>query len=980
VEEDMTTDVLEQRPGRSFVQPVPPPAVHYGPTWERNPRWDGVDPMDEFLLPELTLGWQAIAWVQANLLAEETDEHGQQLPFNLTFEQRRFILWFYAIDENGRFTYRNCVLQRLKGWGKDPLAAVICAIEFLGPCVFAGWSTRNIPERGIEYAGPVGKEHPRAWIQIAAVSKTQTMNTMLLFKGLFREELKAAHGIGKHQMGAFQITAHGGNRRIQAVTSSPKSLEGGRTTLVVMNEALALDTPIPTPDGWTTMGDLKVGDVIFGSDGTPTMVIGAHETQVDRRCFEVAFRDGTSIVASDGHLWQTRVAESNAKPRIRTTLEMFEDGRRLMVPTPGPRETPDIALPVEPYLLGAWLGDGSSGQPNVTAGDQDVDALREQLERRGTVTHLLATQDGKAKRISFSNQCGFGANMGTDVAKALRALPCYRDKYIPEEYLHAGTEQRMELLRGLMDTDGCMSRQGSAIFVGRERLARDVVELLRSLGQSARTNFAPDPRSREGGTWRVSFRPRHGLIPFALPRKVALVPKRSQRNDWEAIAEIREVDSVPVRCISVDAADRLFQAGEGGHVTHNTHHWVTANAGHEMYRVLDDNITKAKGAGARVLAITNAYNPADSSVAQTMREAWEDESAGLAFGTGVMYDSLEADPKTVLRPDLPDELDADEQEEAVREYLRLVFEGVRGDAVWLDIQNMTDKVLRRSTKPSDARRFWFNQVRGAEDAWILAEAVDAAEDLVVKASRARASDPNDVRIGWIATKQEPVVGFFDGSKSDDSTALVLTRVSDGYTFVGGVWEKPRGEGMSTKAWLAPRGDVEARVDELFERFNIVAFWGDPSHAEDEDGSRYWTPMLDRIHQKYRTRLKWWAQKSGDHQHSVIWDMASPVRTAEHASAAMVVVEQLERREGGEEDGPFWPAFFHDGHPKLKRHMKNARRNPLGKNLVGMTKEGRESLKKIDLGVALVGAQMLRTIVLNGPQDEKPKGKQPGRIW
>lgn len=90
---------------------------HIGPTWSKDPLWPGPRDPDDFILPEITLGWQAVKWIEENLLADETDEHDNPLPFRLTNEQIRFVLWFYAIDDDGRFIYREVVLQRLKGWG-----------------------------------------------------------------------------------------------------------------------------------------------------------------------------------------------------------------------------------------------------------------------------------------------------------------------------------------------------------------------------------------------------------------------------------------------------------------------------------------------------------------------------------------------------------------------------------------------------------------------------------------------------------------------------------------------------------------------------------------------------------------------------------------------------------------------------------------------------------------------------------------------
>ena len=186
-----------------------------GPTWSKNP--DG-----SWLLPGLTLGWQAIGWSAETLLQPDGPDAGK--PWTWTLEQVRLLLWWYALDERGRFVYRRGVLRRLKGWGKDPFAAAVSAIEFLGPCRFAGWSSDG---------SPLAKPHPAPWVQIAAVSKDQTRNTMTLFPGLFGGKDRARKlgvDLGK------EIIYGPGSARIEAVTSSPRAIEGGRPSLVVKNE------------------------------------------------------------------------------------------------------------------------------------------------------------------------------------------------------------------------------------------------------------------------------------------------------------------------------------------------------------------------------------------------------------------------------------------------------------------------------------------------------------------------------------------------------------------------------------------------------------------------------------------------------------------------------------------------------------------------------------------------------------------------
>ncbi|MFC0622827.1 hypothetical protein [Kribbella deserti] len=134
------------------------------------------------------------------------------------------MLWWYALDESGRFIYRKGVLQRMKGWGKDPLLAVLCLVEFVGPSRFSHWD---------EDGDPVGIPHPQAWVQVTAVNQSQTTNTMSLIPALMSDHFKAHYGIKE---GAELIRANNGRQHLQAVTSSYRAIEGKRTTFVLLNE------------------------------------------------------------------------------------------------------------------------------------------------------------------------------------------------------------------------------------------------------------------------------------------------------------------------------------------------------------------------------------------------------------------------------------------------------------------------------------------------------------------------------------------------------------------------------------------------------------------------------------------------------------------------------------------------------------------------------------------------------------------------
>lgn len=188
-----------------------------GPSWKRNP--DG-----SWFLPERSLGWEILGWC-ARYLRSFDDE---SKPLKLTPEQARLILWWYAVDERGKFVYRTGTLQRLKGWGKDPLLAVICLVEWVGPCRFSHWHALT--------GEPVAKAETDSLVQVAAVSQDQTKNTSDLFGRLVSQEMREKYRIQKFSTSSEIIRARDGRQQIKMVTSSPRALEGNRSTFVLLNE------------------------------------------------------------------------------------------------------------------------------------------------------------------------------------------------------------------------------------------------------------------------------------------------------------------------------------------------------------------------------------------------------------------------------------------------------------------------------------------------------------------------------------------------------------------------------------------------------------------------------------------------------------------------------------------------------------------------------------------------------------------------
>lgn len=185
-----------------------------GPTWQ-------TDDDGDFILPERTLGWGVINWLYEYVLTPGGPHAGQ--PFLPTMEQVRFLLWWYAVDENGRFAYRQGTLRRLKGWGKDPLAGALALVELCGPTEFSHFD---------ENGDAVGKPKFDPWIQIAAVSQDQTRNTFTMFPTLVSPKLKEEHKLELHKT----IVYDGRGKMIEGVTSSPLALEGKRPTFIILNE------------------------------------------------------------------------------------------------------------------------------------------------------------------------------------------------------------------------------------------------------------------------------------------------------------------------------------------------------------------------------------------------------------------------------------------------------------------------------------------------------------------------------------------------------------------------------------------------------------------------------------------------------------------------------------------------------------------------------------------------------------------------
>lgn len=336
--------------------------------------------------------------------------------------------------------------------------------------------------------------------------------------------------------------------------------------------ALEINTPIPTPNGFVAIKDLKVGDYVFGPDGEPVKVIAKSDIWHDRKLYSVTTDDGEEILCDSRHLWSvrsdTRLAASHKTYRAEELAEWTKSSRPCL-PRHSPVDYPERKLPIDPWVLGAWLGDGTSSLGRITCHPDDREFMIGEFTRRGYETTDLA------------DPYSFGV---LGLRAQLIETGLINNKHVPDDYLIGSINQRMALLQGLMDTDGTVLRNGQCGFYNTNKgLVKAVASLLHSLGVKASIRFADDKRGRWGSAkrvWRVMFR----------LRDAALMPRKNQYTYTPKDKRCRSIEVQPtgtngsVQCITVDRKDGLFLAGKGYVVTHNSEQEaIIAESNPEIY-------------------------------------------------------------------------------------------------------------------------------------------------------------------------------------------------------------------------------------------------------------------------------------------------------------------------------------------------------------------------------------------------------------
>lgn len=376
-------------------------------------------------------------------------------------------------------------------------------------------------------------------------------------------------------------------------------------------KAELINTPIPTPGGFVPMADIHPGAVVFGRDGSRQLVIAESEVMC-KQSYRLTFDDGATVEVAEDHLWLTytasdlaalsrlnetfrterrakrasrathsqgthksiAVAERNRTHRnpikdapkggVRTTADIVSTlltptGRRNhAIPVAGTVDLPARSLPLDPYLLGAWLGDGFSSSGIICGADPEV------FDHCANALPVMAR---------YERSPGFWVVRYEGLTQILKSLGVLNNKHIPDDYLWAGEAQRLALLQGLMDTDGTVAKgSGSAEFCNTNRnLVEGVAHLARTLGMKATVR---ESRARLNGKdcgpkWNVKFVPNQ--VVFRLQRKLSaqgIAERRTTRFRYIVAAE--PIGEQLVKCIQVSNSDHLYLTGHHFIPTHNS--------------------------------------------------------------------------------------------------------------------------------------------------------------------------------------------------------------------------------------------------------------------------------------------------------------------------------------------------------------------------------------------------------------------------
>ena len=353
-------------------------------------------------------------------------------------------------------------------------------------------------------------------------------------------------------------------------------------------KAQPLDAKIKIPGGWTTMGDISPGDIISTPDGKTASVVEIFP-QGFKETFIIELKDGRKTECCGDHLWEVFYDDYWRHPRIMTTVDIIElqktHHKPLHIRLPEHEEIDDIDLPIDPYLLGALLGDGSfATYPKIGMSSSDEEIINK--------LNSICKDDGiflykdKYDYIYHSNACRASSGklgvFNTDLQTKINELGLFgtnsHTKFIPEIYLNASKNQKIKLLQGLFDTDAyCLGNNEFVYTTTSKMLADSVVYLIRSIGGAAKTStkipkytyLGEKKLGKLAYDVRITYKDIKSLV--TLERKISKLTNESQysKKGNLSIKSITPSGVKECQCILIDSQDHLYITDEFI-VTHNT--------------------------------------------------------------------------------------------------------------------------------------------------------------------------------------------------------------------------------------------------------------------------------------------------------------------------------------------------------------------------------------------------------------------------
>lgn len=355
---------------------------------------------------------------------------------------------------------------------------------------------------------------------------------------------------------------------------------GGRTSMYFKDEAQPLTAGVLTPFGWQTMGDMRVGSLVCVPGGGWRSVTHVNDAGM-HDVYRVTLSDGSKTDCSTNHLWNVEKVIGKREKLTLRTIEIAENlfyespnGQKLFryrLPTVKPVEFIGRGnYPIHPYVVGVLIGDGSinSGAITFTSADEEIfENVKTRLPNGCKVSKGAGSYD-----YLISDSVRYNKN--SRAKNAVKAAGIYgnlaHEKSIPEMYLFGSVQDRIELLQGLMDTDGSASGGTCTYHTCSKELAENVRFIVQSLGGSASLNVKPDRRGyRDMYCLHVTLPVEFDF--FKIARKNNAVNSR-KRAFGKTIVSVQKIGREPVRCITVDSEDGLYITDDCM-VTHNSAHY-----------------------------------------------------------------------------------------------------------------------------------------------------------------------------------------------------------------------------------------------------------------------------------------------------------------------------------------------------------------------------------------------------------------------